>query len=205
MSDADAMPLAERHTVRTEANSRLTAMAGAALFVLLAVQGITILRIGPLLSVHVVVGFVLLGPLSVKLGSTGWRFVRYYSGDVEYGQAGPPRPLLRVLAPVIVVSTVVVFASGIGLLAIKPGGGSVLVFVHKASFVLWFAVTTVHVLAYALPALRWCLADLAGRGPAEVVISRRARGLVLSASLVVGLVLGLAGLEWAQRWLTARR
>ncbi|MEY2435924.1 MAG: hypothetical protein QOF97_760, partial [Acidimicrobiaceae bacterium] len=24
MSDADAMPLAERHTVRTEANSRLT-------------------------------------------------------------------------------------------------------------------------------------------------------------------------------------
>jgi hypothetical protein len=200
-----ASGVADHHPDRTEANSRLTATAGLVLFVLLAVQGITIVSMHQLLGAHVVVGFMLLGPLTVKLGSTGWRFVRYYSGDVDYSRAGPPRPLLRVLAPVVVVSTVTVFASGIGLLATTPGRGSVLLFVHKASFVLWFGVTTVHVLAYLKPALRWCLADVVGRGSAAVAATRRVRGLVLSVSLAAGLALGLVGLEWAQTWLATRR
>jgi hypothetical protein len=214
VSEANALPaagdewfdgLADRHTARTEANSRLTATAGIVLFVLLAVQGVTILRIGPLLGAHVVIGFTLLGPLAIKLGSTGWRFLRYYAGDVDYRRAGPPRPLLRVLAPILVLSTVTVFASGIGLLAVRPGRGSVLLFAHKASFVLWFGVTTVHVLAYVTPALRWSLADLVGHGPAQVVATRRARRLVLGASLLIGVALGLVGLGWAHPWLTSRR
>ena len=210
MSEPSAVPVAgaecaEGHTARTEANSRLTAMAGIVLFVLLAVQGVTILRIGPLLGAHVVIGFMLLGPLTIKLGSTGWRFVHYYAGDVDYRRAGPPRPLLRVLAPILVLSTVVVFATGVGLIATTPGRGSVLLFAHKASFVLWFAVTTVHVLAYVTPAVRWSLADLVGRGPAPVVASRPVRQLVLGASLIVGLALGLAGLAWAHPWMTSRR
>ena len=175
------------------------------LFVLLGAQGVTILNLHSLLGAHVVIGFVLLGPLVIKLGSTGWRFVRYYSGDVDYRRAGPPRPALRVLAPILVLSTVVVFASGVGLLAVAPDRGSVLLVAHKASFVLWFAVTTVHVLAYVTPALRWSMADLVGRGPAQVVATRQARRLVLGASLVVGVALGLAGLAWAHPWLTSRR
>ena len=39
-----------------EGNSRLTATAGLVLLVLLAVEGVTILRIGPLLTEHVVIG-----------------------------------------------------------------------------------------------------------------------------------------------------
>jgi hypothetical protein len=131
--------------------------------------------------------------------------VHYYSGDIDYRRAGPPRPLLRVLAPILVLSTVVMFATGVGLLATAPGRGSVLLFAHKASFVLWFAVTTAHVLAYVTTAARWSLADLTGRGPAQVVANRAVRHLVLGASLIVGVALGLAGLAWAHPWMTSRR
>ncbi len=192
--------LAHGHTPATEANSRLTAMAGLVLFVLLAAQGVTILRIHRLLAAHVVIGFVLLGPLAVKMASTGWRFVRYYAGDADYGRAGPPRPLLRALAPIVVLTTVVVFASGIGLLAVRPGHGSVLLLVHKVSFVLWFGAMTVHVLAYFARAVRWTAADLVGHGPARVLATRRSRQLVIGASLVAGIALGVAGLGWAHPW-----
>jgi hypothetical protein len=189
------------HTPATEANSRLTSLAGVVLFVLLAVQGVTILRIHQLIAAHVVVGLALLGPLAVKLGSTGWRFVRYYSGDADYGRAGPPRPLMRVFGPIVVLTTVVVFASGVGLLAVRPGKGSTLLVVHKASFVLWFAVMTVHVLAYIAPAARWSFADLAGHGPAKVVASRHTRQFLVGASLIAGLAVAVAGLGWAHPWI----
>jgi hypothetical protein len=199
---ADPVGLANGDTGRTEGNSRLTATAGVVLFVLLAALGVTIVGIHRLIAAHVVVGLALLGPLAVKLGSTGWRFVRYYSGDADYGRAGPPRPLLRVFAPIVVVTTIVVFASGVGLLAVRPGRGSTLLLVHKASFVLWFGVMTVHVLAHVTPAVRWSLADLAGRGPATVVAGRRYRQLLIGASLLAGIALAVAGLGWAHRWVT---
>jgi hypothetical protein len=193
----------EGHSPRTEANHRLTSSAGLVLFVLLAAQGVTILSIHDLLGAHIVLGFVLLGPLVVKLVSAGWRFVKYYTGDVDYGRAGAPRPLLRLLAPFVVLTTVIMFGSGIALLAIDPGRGSLLLFVHKASFVLWFGAMTVHVLAYVLPAARWALADLVGRGPAEVLSTRWARQAAIVASLVIGIALSIAGLAWAHPWLTS--
>jgi hypothetical protein len=215
MPDASANPLADapvqddlagRHTPRAEANARLTSLAGTVLLVLLAVEGITILGITVLghrlLTAHIVVGLGLLGPLAVKLMSTSWRFLRYYAGDADYGRAGPPRPLLRMLAPVIVVTTIVVFGSGIGLLTVRPGGGSTLAFIHKVSFVLWFGAMTVHVLAYIVPAARRSLADLAGRGPASVLATRRLRQLVVFVSMVAGLGLAIAGLGWAHPWVT---
>lgn len=187
---------------RTEANARLTSIAGALLFLLLAVQGVTILRIHQLVTAHVVVGFALLGPLAVKLGSTGWRFARYYARDADYRRAGPPHPLLRVLAPFLVLTTVVVFASGVALLAVRPGRGSTLLVVHKVSFVLWFGVTTVHVLAYLAPAARWSFADITGRGPAAVLASRPARYLLMGAGLIAGAALGVVSIAWAHPWVT---
>jgi hypothetical protein len=192
----------QHHTVRTEANARLTSAAGLVLFVLLAAQGVTILRIHRLVVAHVVIGFVLLGPLVVKLASTGWRFVRYYSGDVEYSRAGPPVPLLRVLAPVVVLTTIAVFASGIALLAVRPGHGSTLLVVHKATFILWFGAMTIHVLAYLVPSVRRSLADLAGQGPAGVVATRHIRQIVIGLSLVAGVALGVLGVSWAHPWAT---
>jgi hypothetical protein len=190
------------HTDRTEANARLTSMTGLVLFVLLAVLGVTILRIHQLLAAHVVVGMALVGPLAVKLASTGWRFVRYYTGDAEYVRAGPPRPLLRFLAPLVVLTTVAVVGTGIALVAGTPGRGSALLTLHKVSFIVWFAVMTVHVLAYLVPALRSAGADLGGRGPATVVASRRARQLVVGASMVVGAAFAVWGVHWAHPWLS---
>jgi hypothetical protein len=191
---------AKTHSARTEANSRLTSLAGLALVVMLAIQGVTILRIHQLITAHIVLGLILLGPLVVKLGSVGWRFVRYYAGDPDFVRAGPPRPLLRVLAPLVVLSTLVVFASGIVLLAVSPARGSNWLAVHKVSFILWFGVMTVHVLAYIGPAVRWTLADLAGRGAARVVVRRRSRHLTLVASVMAGVALGVAGAGWAHPW-----
>jgi hypothetical protein len=188
------LPEAKEHSPRTEANARLTSWAGLALFVLLAAQGVTILRIHRLGAAHVVLGFALLGPLAVKFASTGWRFLCYYSGDAEYGRAGPPLPLLRLLAPLVVASTVVVFGSGIALLAVRPGHGSLLLLAHKASFILWFAATTVHVLAYLGPAVQRSLADIAGRGPGRVLAARRWRPAVVAVSIV-----GELALEQARR------
>src|SRR5436305_7930287 len=62
-------------------NARLTAWTGALLFVLLAVEGVTILDLGGLLTWHLVVGILLIPPALVKTATTGWRIVRYYAGD----------------------------------------------------------------------------------------------------------------------------
>src|SRR5690242_12731571 len=74
----------------TEGNERLTVQAGAVLFVLLAVLGVTIALIGRLLWLHLFLGLLLIGPLAVKLASTGYRFARYYLGDGAYVRKGPP-------------------------------------------------------------------------------------------------------------------
>ena len=59
-----------------EGNERLTAATAAVLVVLLAVEGVTILFLRPLLSVHVFVGMLLVPPVALKLGSTAYRFGR---------------------------------------------------------------------------------------------------------------------------------
>lgn len=129
------------------ANERVTAATAVALFVLIFVEGITLLRIGSMMTLHVVVGLVLVPPVLVKLGSTGWRFVRYYTGHPDFVRKGPPGALLRVLAPFLVVSTVVLFASGIALVVIHNPNGWLDV-LHRYDFLVWFAVLAVHVLAY---------------------------------------------------------
>lgn len=53
------------------ANRRLTAAAGAALPAAIAAELATLANMAPLLSVHVFVGVLMAGPLTVKLGSTG--------------------------------------------------------------------------------------------------------------------------------------
>ena len=101
-------------------NARLTAWIGAILFVLFAVEGVTVLDISGLITWHVVVGVLLVPPALVKTASTGWRMVRYYTGSRPYRQAGPPPMLLRVLGPLVVVATLAVLASGLVLIVIGP-------------------------------------------------------------------------------------
>jgi hypothetical protein len=71
-----------------------------------------------------------------ELASTGWRTLRYYLGGEEYVRRGPPHVVLRMLvARVIVLSTVVLFATGVVLLAVGQTSGTI-VGLHKASFIV---------------------------------------------------------------------
>ncbi len=97
---------------------------------------------------HIFVGIALAGPLAVKTASTGWRFVRYYTKDAAYRRKGPPRPFLRVLAPLLLIATLVEIGSGIALVATSPGSVGALLPIHHAAFVALMLLVGIHVLAY---------------------------------------------------------
>ena len=134
--------------------ARLTASTAAVLLVLLAAEGLTILSIHSLLSPHVFIGMVLVPPVLLKFGSTSWRFVRYYRGAPAYRHKGPPPMVLRLLGPFVVALTVVVLASGIALLFVPRSLRQSTLFLHKASFVLWFGAMAIHVIGHILETTR---------------------------------------------------
>lgn len=173
-------------------NERLTAGAAAVLFVLLAAEGITILKIRSLITPHVVIGLILIPPVLVKIGSTTWRFLRYYTGEPGYVAKGPPQPLLRALAPALVVTTVSLFASGIALVVVRRPAGWLYV-LHRYGFVLWFVILVIHVLVYVwrVPALVGPDLTIARRRQRAQVPGRWARVWLLFASLVTGVALGV--------------
>jgi hypothetical protein len=184
-----------------EGNERLTAATAVVLVVLLAALGITILSIGPLIWWHVLLGMLLIPPVLLKLGSTGWRFARYYGRAPEYVRRGPPLLPLRLMAPLVVAATVAVFATGVALLVVGPAGG-ILVGLHKASFVVWFFVTAVHVLAHVRSIPKLVTADWRRK---PIPPERRVRGtgwrtLMLAGSIVGGAILAVATAKYAQPW-----
>ena len=120
-------------------NARLTGGVAAALLVLLAAEGATIPFIGQLLGPHVFIGMLLIPPVLLKLGSTGYRFARYYSGNPAYVRNGPPNIALRVLAPGVVFTTLALFVTGVALLVAGPPSDT-LKFAHKLSFIAWVAL-----------------------------------------------------------------
>jgi hypothetical protein len=86
------------------------------------------------------------------------------------------------VAPVLVLSTAVVFATGVVLLATGRTQGT-LVGLHKASFVVWFGATSVHVLARVLTLPRLLLRRLPGlAGRLAVVAAAAAAGTVLAVA-----------------------
>lgn len=205
-----AKPAAGGGSGGAEGNERLTALTGAVLLLLLAAEGVTILRLGRLLTAHFFIGMLLLGPVALKTGSTIYRFTRYYTGSAPYRRKGPPAPLLRLLGPVIVASTAVVFGTGIALALAGPAGRQTWLFWHKASFVIWFCAIAVHVLAY-LPRLGGLLAAesrVGRRGDhadytartAAVVGGRGLRLSLLAASLLAGLVIAMLTVHLAAPW-----
>jgi hypothetical protein len=185
-----------------EGNERLTAMTGAVLLVLLAVECYTILRIGRLITLHVFLGMLLLGPVTLKAGSVLYRFVRYYTGSAPYRRKGPPALLLRLIGPIIMLLTACVFGSGI-MLAVTgpsygpPGGWLV---VHRISFFAWLFFITIHVLAYVPRLPRLLAAETRGVRAMEVLGGRGTRLALLIASLLAGLVIALLTVHLASRW-----
>ncbi|HEX4564191.1 MAG TPA: hypothetical protein VH115_07010 [Solirubrobacteraceae bacterium] len=181
----------------------LTSATGGVLVALLAIIGLTIVRMRPLLSVHLFVGMLLIGPVALKLGTTGYRFVRYYSANPAYRRKGAPSAPLRALAPIVVASTLVVFASGVALLFAGPPSRDTLLPIHKVSFIVWVAFTAVHVLAHLPQATRslrddyGAVARLRGYAP-----GRSGRVLSLAGALVAGLVIAIVVIPQFGAWLS---
>ena len=182
----------------TAGNEQLTSLTGAVLTVLLLAEGVTILRMGDLRSEHMFIGLVLIGPVLLKLASTGYRFVRYYTGARLYREKGPPALPLRVIAPFLVLTTVVIFASGVGLL-IAGHHSDTLLLLHKAGFIAWGAFFGVHFLAH-LPGVARSLGAGWSAARAERASGSGLRGALLAASLCGGVGLAFALLSQIEGW-----
>jgi hypothetical protein len=180
----------------TDGNERLTAAAGVLLLVLFAALGVTIVRNEQLLWLHLFLGMLLIGPVLLKLASTGYRFARYYTANPAYRRKGAPATPMRLLAPLVVLSTVVVFGSGVALLFAGPSSRGTLFPIHKLSFFAWLAVMGVHVLGHLADLPAPLRADYGGAGEGLAGLSDRRPGrdgrvLALVGMLVAGLVLAV--------------
>jgi hypothetical protein len=190
-----------------EGNEQLTAIAGVVLIVLFAGLGVTILRIGQLIWLHLFLGLLLLGPVLLKVASTAYRFTRYYLRAAVYVAKGPPTLVLRAIGPILVLSTVVVFASGVVLLFDGPRNRAAPLLIHKASFILWLGLFGLHLLAHVpgLPRSLRAAGPAAQQAPPHDTSSGGAAGrwIVLVGTVVAGAVLAIALIPHFSLWTSA--
>jgi len=173
-----------------EGNEILTSAAAVVLVGLLLAEGITIAHMRGLLSAHMFIGLVLIPPVALKLGSTGYRMVSYYAGSRAYRVKGPPLLPLRLMAPVLVASTIAVFASGVLLLAAGHRSSTALT-IHKLSFIVFGVVFAVHLLAYAPRVVRSLQADW-GAARRHAVPGAGVRAMLVAAAVGGGAALALS-------------
>jgi hypothetical protein len=184
-------------------NARLTAWTGLVLLALFVVELATLLDVHSLVSWHIVVGVLLVPPALVKTATTGWRIIRYYTGHRPYRAAGPPTLVLRLIGPVVVVSTLALLGTGVALILVSPdtaredavAGLSLLNF-HKLAFVLWLGATGIHVIGRLLLALRLTVVPKA----AAAVPGRHQRLAVLGLTVVVAVLAGFVAAPLIAPW-----
>lgn len=179
-----------------EGNRRLTSVTGALQLVVLAVVILSGLVFGSVPALHFFSGFVAIPLTVLKLGSTGYRFAGYYLRRRHpYRAAGPPTAIPRLLAPLLVVSAVAAFATGVALFFEGTTHGAVAT-LHTDSAVVFIVLVLVHVAVHARTA--WVASAAEVQQPAAVAGASSRWALVVGAS-VAGLVLG-AGLTFGYPW-----
>jgi hypothetical protein len=193
-----------RARLNPDGNERLTAAVGLLLIVLTVAELATnVLGLHQLLTVHVFIGLVLIPPVLLKLASTGWRFARYYSRSEPYRAKGAPQLVMRLLAPLLVAATVILFASGVAMGVLHGHALEIARRLHGPSSVAWMILVGVHVLVYLKRALSSSAEDVRATSRATVP-GARARSHLLAAAIVIGFVVGAATLPVQHRWLHLR-
>jgi hypothetical protein len=182
----------------TAGNEILTSATAVVLIGLLAVEGYTIVNLRGLVTTHMFIGLVLIPPVVLKLGSTGYRFARYYTGERAYRTKGPPLLPLRLMAPVLVASTIAVLLTGVLLLAAGHNSGAILG-LHQLSFVVFGVVFVVHLLAYLPRTARSLRADWRA-ARRQAVPGAGVRAMLVAAALGGGVALALALLPAIDAW-----
>jgi hypothetical protein len=180
-------------------NARLTAWTGVILFVLFVAEVVTLLDVHGLISWHVALGVLLVPPALLKTATTGWRFLRYYTDGRPYVEAGPPILPLRVLGPLVVLTTLGLLGSGLVLIALgeqraRDDGvlGVSWTNLHQVFFILAGVALGLHFLARAVPA--WML--VTGRRKEDPGRAGRVPGGAARVALLV-LTLAVAGVTTA--------
>lgn len=183
------------------ANSRLTALTGALLLAPLALEGLTILRIGQLVWLHMFVGLLLIAPIALKMASTGYRFAGYYARRAAYVRKGPPVMPLRLMAIPLVASTIAVLITGVLLLLDGPGSRDRLLVWHKVSFIVWIVFAAIHVLAHLPELVGPVRDDLTPLPTGTPQVGRRGvRLLMLTTAALLGVVIALVALPDYGAW-----
>lgn len=184
-----------------DGNERLTASVGLVLIVLTVIELATLLLgLQRFLSLHVFVGIVLLPPVALKLASTGWRFTRYYTRAAAYRAKGAPQLVMRLMAPLLVAATIVLFGSGVAMGLLHGHSLRLARQLHGPASVVWMLVVGVHVLVYLKRALVSSKEDVDPTSR-SAVRGASARNLILAAAVLTGLVVGLGTITVQHRWL----
>lgn len=193
-------------------NALLTAWTALVLLALSVAELLTLFDVRGLISWHVALGALLIPPAVMKTASTGWRMASYYLGRRPYQEAGPPPLLMRLLGPLVVVSTLGLLGTGVLLVLlgqeeVRRTSTTLLVFrvdwvtAHQAFFAVWAAAVGLHLLGRIVPALRATV--LRGAAGAHAVPGRWVRGLWFAVMVVgaaaLAVVLVHADSSWASQ------
>jgi hypothetical protein len=182
-------------------NRNLTALLGALLLAgIIGELATLLLGLQRTLPIHILLGVALIPVVALKLASTGWRMIRYYTHDPGYRRKGPPRPFLRGIAPLVVGSTLALFGSGVGLILLGSNS-QLLRAAHSASFALFLLVVGAHALAHLPTLRRFAFADwMSGRAQGHAL-----RRGVVAFSVVSGGAFAVAALQTLGPWSTLMR
>jgi hypothetical protein len=188
-----------------DGNARLTAAVGVLLLVPIGVELVTIpLGVHTFMSLHVFVGFLLIPLVLLKLASTGWRFARYYTRSEPYRTQGPPQVAMRMLAPLFVAATVVLFASGVAMGVVHGHALVVARRLHGPSSAVWAVLVGVHVLVYVKRALIGSAEDVV-RSTRGFARGAGVRAYLVAAAIVCGVVVAAATVPAQHHWIDLPR
>jgi hypothetical protein len=186
-------------------NERLTGAVGLLLLVPVLVEVATILLgVHTFMSVHVFVGVALIPAVVLKLVATGWRFARYYTRSRPYVAHGPPQVAMRVLAPLFVAATVVLFGSGVAMGLLHGHALQVARSLHGPSSVVFLALLGLHILVYLGRALRSTAQEVLPT-TRRTIRGYASRGIAVAVVVVCGLALGGATVPAQHRWVDLPR
>ena len=193
------VPLAKQRWGGAEGNSRMTGTSGAVLFVLLAAEGVTVVQVKQLVSVHVFIGMLLVPFVLLKTASTTYRATGYYRGDAAYVEKGPPPMILRLTGPLMVLSSLAILGTGIALVALGRSARWMRD-IHRISFFAFALFIAIHVLGHLRETPDLAIADVRDRHDAARVKGARVRTALLGVTLLVALGVAIVSLGWVGDW-----
>jgi hypothetical protein len=112
---------------------------------------------------------------------------------------GAPPLLLRLIGPLVVLSSIAVIGTGVALL-VDHGASDTWLTLHQASFIVWVSLTGVHFLGHIYEAVVVSGRDFRARNADPAARGRTVRLAVVAASLVVGFGLAAAFTPSASSW-----